>query len=37
MLSKSPYPVVIISHGFGTSKMLHSSQAENLASNGSYI
>lgn len=28
------YPVVLISHGLGTSKMLHTSQAENLASHG---
>ncbi|MED1739331.1 dienelactone hydrolase family protein [Bacillus swezeyi] len=28
------YPVVVISHGFGTSRLLHASQAENLASHG---
>ncbi|MFT0801357.1 Platelet-activating factor acetylhydrolase plasma/intracellular isoform II [Bacillus swezeyi] len=28
------YPVVMISHGFGTSRLLHASQAENLASHG---
>jgi dienelactone hydrolase len=29
-----PYPVVIISHGMGTSRLLHVSQAEHLASLG---
>lgn len=29
-----PYPVVLVSHGLGNSKMLHTSQAENLASHG---
>ncbi|MBU8683512.1 hypothetical protein CHCC20375_2915 [Bacillus licheniformis] len=28
------YPVVVISHGFGTSRLLHASQAEHLASHG---
>ncbi|MFD1776078.1 alpha/beta hydrolase family protein [Paenibacillus rhizophilus] len=32
--SLKPYPLVIISHGLGTSRMLHASQAENLASHG---
>lgn len=32
--SKSPYPVVILSHGLGTTRILHTSQAEHLASNG---
>ncbi|NGM84696.1 hypothetical protein G5B47_20040 [Paenibacillus sp. 7124] len=32
--SPKPYPLVIISHGLGTSRMLHASQAENLASHG---
>ncbi|WP_405113152.1 alpha/beta fold hydrolase [Paenibacillus sp. FSL K6-1217] len=32
--STSPYPVVLLSHGMGTSKVLHASQAENLASHG---
>ncbi len=31
---ESPYPVVLISHGMGTTRMLHVSQAENLASHG---
>ncbi|WP_430134084.1 alpha/beta hydrolase family protein [Paenibacillus lautus] len=30
----SPYPVVLLSHGMGTSRVLHASQAENLASHG---
>ncbi|WP_342478108.1 alpha/beta fold hydrolase [Paenibacillus sp. FSL H7-0350] len=32
--STIPYPVVLLSHGMGTSKVLHASQAENLASHG---
>ncbi|MEK3877830.1 alpha/beta hydrolase family protein [Paenibacillus sp. FSL M7-0420] len=32
--STSPYPVVLLSHGMGTSRVLHASQAENLASHG---
>ncbi|WP_230199098.1 alpha/beta hydrolase family protein [Risungbinella massiliensis] len=32
--SKTPYPVVLLSHGFGTTRILHTSQAEHLASNG---
>ncbi|MGF6354756.1 putative dienelactone hydrolase [Paenibacillus sp. 4624] len=32
--STSPYPVVLLSHGMGTSRFLHASQAENLASHG---
>jgi dienelactone hydrolase len=32
--SPKPYPVVIISHGLGTGKVFHVSQAENLASHG---
>lgn len=32
--SAAPYPVILISHGLGTGKMLHTSQAENLASHG---
>ncbi|WP_440119335.1 alpha/beta hydrolase family protein [Paenibacillus sp. QZ-Y1] len=32
--STNPYPLVLLSHGMGTSKVLHASQAENLASNG---
>ncbi|WFA04632.1 dienelactone hydrolase family protein [Bacillus sp. HSf4] len=32
--SENRYPVVVISHGFGTSRLLHASQAENLASHG---
>ncbi|CAH8770595.1 alpha/beta hydrolase family protein [Paenibacillus dendritiformis] len=30
----APYPVVILSHGMGTSRLLHTSQAEQLASHG---
>jgi predicted dienelactone hydrolase len=30
----SPYPLVLLSHGMGTSRVLHASQAENLASHG---
>lgn len=29
-----PYPVVLLSHGMGTGRLLHTSQAENLASHG---
>ncbi|MCP1184149.1 alpha/beta fold hydrolase [Paenibacillus sp. 1781tsa1] len=32
--STSPYPVVLLSHGMGTSRVLQASQAENLASHG---
>lgn len=32
--STSPYPVILLSHGMGTSRVLHASQAENLASHG---
>jgi predicted dienelactone hydrolase len=32
--STGPYPVVLLSHGMGTSRVLHTSQAENLASHG---
>ncbi|MGN7412776.1 alpha/beta hydrolase family protein [Paenibacillus sp. SAF-068] len=32
--SASSYPVVLLSHGMGTSSILHASQAENLASHG---
>ncbi|MGO4697872.1 alpha/beta hydrolase family protein [Paenibacillus sp. 2TAB26] len=32
--STSPYPLVLLSHGMGTSRVLHASQAENLASHG---
>ncbi|WP_233277593.1 alpha/beta hydrolase family protein [Paenibacillus durus] len=32
--SAQPYPLVIINHGMGTSRMLHASQAEHLASHG---
>lgn len=32
--SEAPYPIVFISHGLGTTRMLHTSQAENLASHG---
>ncbi|WP_223067965.1 alpha/beta hydrolase family protein [Paenibacillus caui] len=32
--SAKPYPLVIINHGMGTSRVLHASQAENLASHG---
>ncbi|KEK23494.1 alpha/beta hydrolase family protein [Bacillus gaemokensis] len=31
---RNPYPVVLISHGLGTSNRLHYAQAENLASHG---
>ncbi|MBP1904005.1 dienelactone hydrolase [Paenibacillus turicensis] len=30
----APYPVILMSHGLGTMRMLHTSQAENLASHG---
>ncbi|WP_028546656.1 alpha/beta hydrolase family protein [Paenibacillus taiwanensis] len=32
--SSTPYPVILISHGMGTGRMLHTSQAEHLASQG---
>ena len=32
--SQSVYPLIIMNHGFGSSKSLHTSQAENLASHG---
>ncbi|MBU5351467.1 dienelactone hydrolase family protein [Paenibacillus barcinonensis] len=32
--SATPYPVVLLSHGMGTSRVLQASQAENLASHG---
>ncbi|AWB46578.1 acetylhydrolase [Paenibacillus sp. CAA11] len=32
--AKSPYPVVLLSHGMGVGRILHTSQAENLASHG---
>jgi dienelactone hydrolase len=32
--SQSAYPLIIMNHGFGSSKSLHTSQAENLASHG---
>ncbi|CAI6046498.1 hypothetical protein PAECIP112173_01217 [Paenibacillus sp. JJ-100] len=32
--STTPYPVVLLSHGMGTSRVLQASQAENLASHG---
>lgn len=32
--STSPYPLVLLSHGMGTSRVLHASQTENLASHG---
>ncbi|WP_337031887.1 alpha/beta hydrolase family protein [Paenibacillus illinoisensis] len=32
--STHPYPLVLLSHGMGTSRVLHASQAENLASHG---
>ncbi|GIP18129.1 carboxylic ester hydrolase [Paenibacillus montaniterrae] len=32
--AEARYPVVIVSHGFGTSRLLHASQAEHLASHG---
>lgn len=32
--TKSPFPLIIICHGMGTSRILHTSQAEKLASNG---
>lgn len=34
MPSTKPYPIIIISHGMGTGRVLHTSQAENLASHG---
>lgn len=32
--SDQPYPVVVLCHGMGTGRVLHASQAENLASHG---
>lgn len=32
--SAVPYPVVMLSHGFGTGKVIHAGQAESLASHG---
>ncbi|WP_426454645.1 dienelactone hydrolase family protein [Paenibacillus sp. S-38] len=32
--SGKPYPLLLIGHGMGTGRILHSAQAENLASNG---
>lgn len=32
--SETPYPVIILNHGMGTGRLLHASQAENLASHG---
>ncbi len=32
--TQSVYPLIIMNHGFGSSKSLHTSQAENLASHG---
>lgn len=32
--STNPYPLILLSHGMGTSRVLHASQAENLASHG---
>ncbi|MDK8179791.1 dienelactone hydrolase family protein [Paenibacillus sp. UMB4589-SE434] len=32
--TNTPYPVILISHGMGTGRMLHTSQAEHLASQG---
>ncbi|MDA7027407.1 dienelactone hydrolase family protein [Bacillus sp. CLL-7-23] len=32
--SKKSYPLVLISHGYGTGRMMHTAQAENLASHG---
>lgn len=32
--SKNSYPLIILNHGFGSSRFLHTSQAENLASHG---
>lgn len=34
LASGTPYPVILLSHGMGTSRMLHVSQAEHLASHG---
>ncbi|WP_246590592.1 alpha/beta hydrolase family protein [Paenibacillus sophorae] len=34
LTSDKPYPLIIINHGMGTSRILHASQAENLASHG---
>ena len=32
--SAQPYPLILLSHGMGTGRILHTSQAENLASHG---
>ncbi|MBH5320927.1 hypothetical protein I6N90_24380 [Paenibacillus sp. GSMTC-2017] len=32
--TEASYPVIILSHGMGTGKVIHASQAENLASHG---
>ncbi|MEK4005463.1 alpha/beta hydrolase family protein [Paenibacillus sp. FSL H3-0333] len=32
--SEGPYPLILINHGLGSSSLLHTSLAENLASNG---
>ncbi|WP_232242533.1 alpha/beta hydrolase family protein [Paenibacillus sp. GSMTC-2017] len=32
--SSPPYPLIILNHGYGSSKTYHTSQAENLASHG---
>lgn len=32
--SGSPFPLVLLNHGYGSSKVYHTSQAENLASHG---
>ncbi|WP_068621249.1 alpha/beta hydrolase family protein [Paenibacillus tuaregi] len=32
--ANTPYPVVLLSHGMGVGRILHTSQAENLASHG---
>ncbi|GGH10534.1 hypothetical protein GCM10008013_02000 [Paenibacillus segetis] len=32
--SVTPYPIILLNHGMGTSRLLHASQAESLASHG---
>jgi dienelactone hydrolase len=32
--ASKPYPLIILNHGMGTTRLIHASQAENLASNG---
>ena len=32
--TSGPYPLIILSHGMGTGRVIHTSQAENLASHG---